>query len=199
MCIRDRYEVPVAPGDALPNPTGSNIELSTDTVTSASPYVFNVSLRSIFGMCGMHADGSKADGFKSMVVAQYTGVGLQVDDKAFVKYNSTSGTFDDFTTVPNLHKDIDAVYRPDYTNFHIKASNNSLIQLVSIFAIGYANQFVVESGGDFSVTNSNSNFGQIALVSKGYKDNVFSQDDVCLLYTSPSPRDATLSRMPSSA
>ncbi len=173
-----KYEVPNAPGDALPNPTGSNIELSTDTVTSASPYVFNVSLRSIFGMCGMHADGSKADGFKSMVVAQYTGVGLQVDDKAFVKYNSTSGTFDDFTTVPNLHKDIDAVYRPDYVNFHIKASNNSLIQLVSIFAIGYANQFVVESGGDFSVTNSNSNFGQIALVSKGYKDNVFAQDDV---------------------
>ena len=24
-------------------------------------------------------------------------------------------------------------------------------------------------------------------------------DDICLLYTSPSPRDATLSRMPSSA
>ena len=37
------------------NPTGSNIELSTDTVTSASPYVFNVSLRSIFGMCGMRS------------------------------------------------------------------------------------------------------------------------------------------------
>jgi len=173
-----KYEVPNAPVDALPNPTGSSIELSTDTVTSASPYIFNVSLRSIFGMCGMHADGSKADGFKSMVVAQYTGVGLQVDDKAFVKYNSTSGTFDDFTTVPNLHTDIDAVYRPDYANFHIKASNNSLIQLVSIFAIGYANQFVVESGGDFSVTNSNSNFGQTALISRGYKDNVFAQDDV---------------------
>ena len=173
-----KYEVPNAPADALPNPTGSTIELSTDTVTSASPYIFNVSLRSIFGMCGMHADGSKADGFKSMVVAQYTGVGLQVDDKAFVKYNSTSGTFDDFTTVPNLHTDIDAVYRPEYANFHIKASNNSLIQLVSIFAIGYANQFVVESGGDFSVTNSNSNFGQTALISRGYKDNVFAQDDV---------------------
>ena len=173
-----KYEVPNVPGDALPNPTGSSIELSTDTVTSASPYIFNVSLRSIFGMCGMHADGSKADGFKSMVVAQYTGVGLQVDDKAFVKYNPTSGTFDDFTTVPNLHTDIDAVYRPDYANFHIKASNNSLIQLVSIFAIGYANQFVVESGGDFSVTNSNSNFGQTALISRGYKDNVFAQDDV---------------------
>ena len=183
-----KYEVPNVPADALPNPTGSSIELSTDTVTSASPYIFNVSLRSIFGMCGMHADGSKANGFKSMVVAQYTGVGLQVDDKAFVKYNSTSGTFDDFTTVPNLHTDIDAVYRPDYANFHIKASNNSLIQLVSIFAIGYANQFVVESGGDFSVTNSNSNFGQTALISRGYKDNVFAQDDVGYVTQIISPR-----------
>ena len=32
----------------------------------------------------------------------------------------------------------------------------------------------------------------------GYDDNPFMKDG-CLLYTSPSPRDATLSRMPSSA
>ena len=31
------------------------------------------------------------------------------------------------------------------------------------------------------------------------EDSVWVQADVCLLYTSPSPRDATLSRMPSSA
>ena len=31
------------------------------------------------------------------------------------------------------------------------------------------------------------------------KENLWSQDENCLLYTSPSPRDATLSRMPSSA
>ena len=31
----------------------------------------------------------------------------------------------------------------------------------------------------------------------GYRD--FSEDDVCLLYTSPSPRDKRQSRMPSSA
>ena len=172
-----KYEVPVSPGDALPNPSGTIVNLSTDTVTSASPYIFNCSIRSLFGMCGMHADGSKADGFKSMVVAQFTGVGLQIDDNAFVKYNTSSGAFDDSLTVPNLHTDIDAVYKPAYNNFHIKASNNSLIQLVSIFAIGYSNQFLVESGADFSLTNSNSNFGQIALVAKGYKDNVFSQDD----------------------
>ena len=31
------------------------------------------------------------------------------------------------------------------------------------------------------------------------KTEIFNTDIVCLLYTSPSPRDATLSRMPSSA
>ena len=173
-----KYEVPVPPSDALPNPTGTTVDLSTDTVTSASPYIYNVSLRSIFGLCGMHADGASVDGFKSMVVAQYTGVGLQVDDNAFVKYNSASGTYDDSSVVPNLHTDVEAVYKPSYSNYHIKASNNGLIQLVSIFAIGYSNHFVVESGADFSVTNSNSNFGQIALTARGYKKKVFSQDDV---------------------
>ena len=41
-------------------------------------------------MQGMHADGSKADGFRSMVVAQFTAVSLQKDDRAFVKYNKTN-------------------------------------------------------------------------------------------------------------
>ena len=37
---------------------------------------------------------------------------------------------------------------------------------------------MTESGGDFSVTNSNSNFGQIALASDGYRDVAFIRDDV---------------------
>ena len=72
-----KYSVSNAPSDALPTVTGSTVDLQTDSVTSASPYIFNISLRSVFGMCGMHADGSKALGFKSMVVAQFTGIGLQ--------------------------------------------------------------------------------------------------------------------------
>ena len=90
-------------------------------------------------MCGLHADGSKADGFKSLVVAQFTGIGLQKDDNAFVKYNAISGVYEDSTAVSNLHTDTSAVYKPDYENFHIKASNDSFLQLVSVFAIGYAN------------------------------------------------------------
>ena len=147
---RITYEVSAAPGNALPTIISGSptLNIVVDSVTSTSQYIFNCSLRSVFGMCGLHADGSKADGFKSMVVAQFTGIGLQKDDKAFVRYNSISGVYEDSTAVPNLHTNSSAVYKPDYENFHIKASNDAFLQLVSVFAIGYANHFVAESGGD---------------------------------------------------
>lgn len=170
------------PNNVLPTVTNSTLTLSSDTVSSASPYIFNISLRSVFGMCGMHADGSKADGFKSMVVAQFTGIGLQKDDKAFVVFNEDeppSGLYNDSTTAGNetISNNSRARHKPTYRNFHIKCSSNSVIQAVSCFAIGYAEQFVTESGGDISLTNSNSNFGAVALVSDGYRETAFTQDD----------------------
>ena len=175
-----KYTVQNTPNNALPSITGSTLQLQSDTVTSASPYIFNISLRSVFGMCGMHADGSKATGFKSMVVAQFTGIGLQKDDNAFVKYNSTTGIYEDKTVSGNeiLSTDSRAVYKPSYKNFHVKSSNNSVIQAVSIFAIGFAEHFVSESGGDQSITNSNSNFGARALIADGFRKEAFTQDDV---------------------
>ena len=86
-------------------------------------------------MCGLHADGNKASGFKSMVVAQFTGIGIQKDDKAFVKYNTTTGLYEDFTVVENLHTDGLAKYKPAYENYHIKTSNDSYIQVVSVFVL----------------------------------------------------------------
>ena len=175
-----KYQVQNDPVNPLPSITGATLQLQSDTVTSASPYIFNLSLRSVFGMCGMHADGTKATGFKSMVVAQFTGIGLQKDDNAFVKYNATTGNYEDNTVAGNttLSTDSRAVYKPSYKNFHIKCSNNSVIQAVSIFAIGYAEHFVSESGGDQSITNSNSNFGAKALIADGFREQAFAQDDV---------------------
>ena len=132
-------------------------------------------------MCGMHADGSKATGFKSMVVAQYTGIGLQKDNNAFVRYNTSTpatGNYDDSTSVDNLSNNSRARYKPEYRNFHVKVSNNSFIQAVSIFAIGFSEHFVTENGGDISLTNSNSNFGANALTSVGFRTDSFSQDDI---------------------
>jgi len=176
------YQVQNAPSVSNPSATGATLALSSDTVTSASPYIFNVSLRSVFGMCGVLADGAKATGFKSMVIAQFTGIGLQKDDRAFVLYNRdtpSTGVYDDNTKSGNetLSSNSRAKYKPEYRNFHVKVTNNSFIQAVSIFAIGYAEHFVTENGGDISLTNSNSNFGANALTSSGFREESFAQDN----------------------
>jgi hypothetical protein len=162
--------------------TTATAVVESDTVNSASPYVFNCSLRSTWGMSGLWADGNRASGFRSMVVAQFTGVSLQKDDNAFLLYDN--GTYYDNYTLPAdsvyrpLHTNSNAIYKPKYENFHVRASNNAFIQCVSVFGIGYARQFLTESGGDMSITNSNSNFGSISLESSGFRNESFDRDDV---------------------
>ena len=56
---------------------------------------------------------------------------------------------------------------------------------------------------DFKFSNSEEWYQSIPKNVRPRKDQPFyhllAENDDCLLYTSPSPRDATLSRMPSSA
>ena len=178
------------------NLANAKVVIEADTVTGASPYIFNCSLRSVFGMCGLHADGSKSTGFKSMVVAQFTGIGLQKDDKAFVIYkpsvgdylNSVNAAADPDIDTP-LYLNPESQYRKRYDNFHIKVSNDAFIQAVSVFAIGFSNHFLAESGGEQSITNSNSNFGNKALVSKGFKPNAFNRDDTGYVTHIVPPKD----------
>ena len=161
--------------------TIATVQAEVDSVESASPYVFNVSIRSTWGICGIWADGSRASGFKSMVIAQYTGVSLQKDDRAFIRYDELTNTWnqanlqDAFSTTP-YHIDGTAYWKDDWRNFHVRASDDSFIQCVSIFAVGFADHFLMESGGDMSITNSNSNFGNTSLHTKGYKGFSFNQD-----------------------
>ena len=190
------YVLPDFPLDLETEPAvdGALITIETDTVSGASPYIFNISLRSVWGMNGMHADGSKASGFRSMVVAQFTGVSLQKDDRAFVKYNSSSRVYEGIPILPTkgtqlalkssstnasqiYHLDSNAIYRKDWQTTHVKITNDAILQIVSVFAIGYANHFLAESGGDASITNSNSNFGQLALVADGFRKDAFKKDD----------------------
>ena len=128
--------------------TNAIAQAEIDSVESASPYVFNCSIRSTWGQCGMWADGSKATGFKSMVVAQYTGVSLQKDDRAFIRYDKFSNTWnqaslrDAFATVP-YHTKVDAYWKDDWRNFHIRASDDAFVQCVSVFAVGFFDHFLM--------------------------------------------------------
>ena len=179
---------------ARPSFTDALVTVETDSVKGASPYIFNCSLRSVWGMNGMNADGNKATGFRSMVVAQFTGVSLQKDDRAFIKYNESSRTYDSISltkvtgsdlatqsssTNPDTvyHLDSGAIYRPGWDTRHIAADNDAFIQVVSVFAIGFNIHFFAGAGGDNSITNSNSNFGQISLVADGFKFAAFEKDD----------------------
>ena len=189
-----RSNLPAGPGAGLAPGADGSVTIETDTVSGASPYIFNCSLRSVFGMNGMHADGSKADGFRSMVVAQFTAVSLQKDDRAFVKYDPTSRLYggiainrvaaDRLSSESSstndqtiFHLDSDAVYREGWQSKHIKMSNDAVIQIVSVFAIGFHKHFECLSGGDASITNSNSNFGQFSLAADGFKRDPFGKDD----------------------
>ena len=169
------YQMSAEPsGNAL----GSNIlvKVEIDTVDSASPYVFNCSLRSVWGVAGMHADGAEATGFKSMVVAQFTGISLQKDDRAFVLYNQSTGAYEAQAAGSGAHINGLCKYRKGWRHCHIKASNDSFIQVVSVFAVGFGDHFFSQSGGDLSITNSNSNFGNTSLRSKGFKAAAFTKD-----------------------
>ena len=169
-------DLSTTPFEVSYTPANASVQVEIDTVESASPYIFNVSLRSTFGICGMHADGSRATGFKSMVVAQYTGISLQKDDTAFLKYREGSNNFTTQIGDESLHTDPEAIYNPIQRSYHVKASNRAVIQAVSVFAVGYADHFIAEDGGDMSITNSNSNFGMNAMRSIGFSDQSFKKD-----------------------
>ncbi len=176
------YIASAVPGVALPDLDGDEeIVADTDNVTGASPYIFHCSMRSAYGMCGLHADGSKASGFKSMLVSQFTGIGLQKDNNAFLIYNKSSGQYDTNDTAPDSEKPLylngNAIYRPNYKSAHIETSNDGYIQAVSIFAVGFSEHFTTSEGGDMSITNSNSNFGAVALNAKGFKPAAFAKDN----------------------
>ena len=183
----------------------AQVLVETDTVSGASPYVFNISLRSVYGMQGMHADGAKATGFRSMVVAQFTAVSLQKDDRAFVKYDKTNRTYSGIqfskqtgellssessstNAATVYHLDQEANYRKGFRTTHIKVSNDSVVQIVSVFAIGFHSHFNMIDGADASITNSNSNFGTFSLAAEGFKKEAFAKDDKGFVTSIITPR-----------
>jgi hypothetical protein len=148
-----------------------------NSTRSSSPYVFNCSVRSIFGLNGLWADGSRVAGFRSMVTANFTQVSLQTDPNCFAPTtyfqdpptNKESGEGKQYKTCStDLFK---------YRSFGMRGSNDATIQIVSVFVIGNSDHFVAESGADLSITNSCSDFGDISLRGIGYKGKSFSQDE----------------------
>jgi hypothetical protein len=156
-------------------PAGSN------TVAGASPYIFSASLRSNYGMCGIDGQGDQVTGFKSYLAAQFTVISLQSDPSAFVGVASSAGEVGNKRYLGT--SSLDSV---DYRHFGYRATDGCYAQLVSCFCIGPANHYWCESGGEFSITNSTSNFGDVSAYSEGFQGfgtntGAFPQDSQHLL------------------
>jgi microcystin-dependent protein len=175
-----RANAPVAyPGATRIRDTDGSILPLPDinSTRSSSPYVFNCSVRSIFGLNGLWADGGRVAGFKSMVTANFTQVSLQTDPNCYLP----TTYFQD----PPINKETGSgkQYKTSssdpfkYRHFGMRGSNDATIQIVSVFVIGNSDHFVSESGADLSITNSCSDFGDISLRGIGYKSKSFSQDE----------------------
>jgi len=165
----------VGPIDITQSPTSQ-----WDTTSSASPYIFNVSVRSDYGMGGAFWDGAKIGGLKSMVCANFTGVSLQKDMRCWQVYEnsnwvSLANTPQDYQKYINASPD-NVRMNPARLSRHITAINDAFIQEVSVFAIGHGIHHFTDRGGEITVTNSNSSFGGCAALSTGYKSFAFPQD-----------------------
>ena len=110
------------------------------------------------------------------------------------------------TYCPNLNKDLEDIMYVDFGSILIdKNDSKSVIESVKSATNYLINKRLspIMLGGEHSITT-----GAIEELVKKYPDLILVQLDahadlresyICLLYTSPSPRDRTRSRMPSSA
>jgi hypothetical protein len=151
-----------------------------DTTASASPYIFNWSVRSDYGIGGAFWDGDKIGGLKSMVCANFTGVSLQKDmrcwqvyeNNAWVNLANTPADYQKYISTPPDNVRMN----PARLSRHISAVNDAFIQKVSVFAIGHGVMTYVDNGGEIDCNLGNSNFGGCAAIAKGYKQYAFPQD-----------------------
>ena len=78
-------------------------------------------------------------------------------------------------------------------------SKNKLFEAVEIFDIGSRGQTIAKSDEGIVLMVKNGVPGDIVDIKTYRKKKNYYLGNICLLYTSPSPRDRQKSRMPSSA
>lgn len=191
----------VGPADTIGDRT------KIDTVYGSSPYIYNCSVRSEWGMNGLWLDGDRVKGFKSMLSAQFTVTAVQRDKRAYERWNDQLNRWEAlganqnyYDLPPALYSDYIPAISPieqkpinnairyrrsrliggligtDWRNFGFLASNNAFGQLVTCFCVGVAEGFITESGGDMSVSNGNSNFGETSMAAYGNRIDASSSD-----------------------
>lgn len=87
----------------------------TDTVKGSSPYIYNCSVRSEWGMNGAWIDGARVKGFKSFVTAQFTQTIIQRDKRAYEKWNGNLLRWEDLSSSDLYYELVPALFS-DYVH-----------------------------------------------------------------------------------
>lgn len=86
----DQAEV-INPGETeyvAPVPEGDLASLRANSNENGSPYIFNTSVRSSYGLCGIDHDANLVTGFKSVLASQMTVASIQRDPYAYMVYTT---------------------------------------------------------------------------------------------------------------
>jgi hypothetical protein len=140
-----------------------------DTVKGASPYIYNCSLRTEWGMGGVFWDGARLTGLKSLVAAQFTGISQQRDLSCWEVYVSGAWRAPlNYQELIDVESD-NVRMKPRRMSRHTSLVNDAFGQMVSVFAIGAGRHHFADSGAQVEFSNSTSNFGGCVAVAKGYQ------------------------------
>jgi hypothetical protein len=142
---------------------------SVDTVNNGSPYIFNCSVRSEYGLCGGLIDGAKVNGFKSALFCNYTVVSLQNDPDVYEVYNATEKTWISLKSAYAASQgipvaDVTAAAAIDYLLSTVKVSDirfyyRAAIDCPSDKSSGLPND--ISDTRHYAVKVTNSAYGQI--------------------------------------
>lgn len=174
----------INPGETeivAPAPDGEAAS-SVDSTAGSSPYIFNCSIRSDYGMSGPVIDGRNVTGFRSMEAANFSIISLQKDySNAYEKYVAGNWVgvdgFTDYasTNINNLRLKVSgtfdwatATYQTDYRHHGFKLIGRAFIQEVSEFTIGLGVHHWIASGSDGDLSGCNAAFGGTAIVAHGF-------------------------------
>ena len=94
-----------------------------------------------------------------------------------------------------MNKNIEII-QPD--DWHVHFREGDMLEMVTNFSSRINNRCVAMPNTEIPITDTNKASAYKELLNKA-SSNIFEPLIPCLLYTSPSPRDVSLSRMPSSA
>jgi hypothetical protein len=79
----------INPGETeIVAPTPDVPTLLTNDNSNGSPYCFNLSVRSTYGLCGYEHDAQRVTGFRSALIAQFTVASLQNDPTVYEVYTT---------------------------------------------------------------------------------------------------------------